>query len=116
MRRGSSPASKQAEADPAVKAVVLIGSTRVFSSGADIREFGTPKMLAEPTLRTVITVVESATKPVIAAIRGICMGGGLELALGCHFRVVAPKTQVALPEVKLGLLPGRRRHAAAAAR
>ncbi len=63
-------------------------------------------MLAEPTLRTMITVVESATKPVIAAIGGICMGGGLELALGCHFRVVAPKTQIALPEVKLGLLPG----------
>ncbi len=53
-----------------------------------------------------ITVIESATKPVIAAIGGICMGGGLELALGCHFRVVAPKTQIALPEVKLGLLPG----------
>ena len=97
---------EQAEDDPEVGAIVLIGSARVFSSGADIREFGTPKMLAEPTLRTVITVVESATKPVIAAIGGICMGGGLELALGCHFRVVAPKTQIALPEVKLGLLPG----------
>ena len=97
---------EQAEADPGVKAIVLIGSARVFSSGADIREFGTPKMLAEPTLRTAISVVESATKPVIAAIGGICMGGGLELALGCHFRVVAPRTQVALPEVKLGLLPG----------
>ena len=85
---------------------MLIGSAKVFSSGADIREFGTPKMLAEPTLRTVIAVVESAAKPVIAAIGGICMGGGLELALGCHFRVVAPRTQIALPEVKLGLLPG----------
>jgi 3-hydroxyacyl-CoA dehydrogenase len=97
---------EQAEADPNVKAIVLIGSARVFSSGADIREFGTPKMMAEPTLRTVISVVESAAKPVIAAIGGICMGGGLELALGCHFRVVAPRTQIALPEVKLGLLPG----------
>jgi len=97
---------EQAEDDPQVGAIILIGSARVFSSGADIREFGTPKMLAEPTLRTVITVVESATKPVIAAIGGICMGGGLELALGCHFRVVAPKTQISLPEVKLGLLPG----------
>ena len=97
---------EQAEDDGAVKAIVLIGSDKVFSSGADIREFGKPGMMAEPTLRTVITVVESATKPVIAAIGGICMGGGLEMALGCHFRVVAPKTQIALPEVKLGLLPG----------
>jgi 3-hydroxyacyl-CoA dehydrogenase len=97
---------ERAEADAKVKAIVLIGSAKVFSSGADIREFGTPKMLAEPTLRTVISVVESAGKPVIAAIGGICMGGGVELALGCHFRVVAPRTQVALPEVKLGLLPG----------
>jgi 3-hydroxyacyl-CoA dehydrogenase len=97
---------EQAEADADVKAIVLIGSARVFSSGADIREFGTPRMLAEPTLRTAITVVESSTKPVIAAIGGICMGGGLEMALGCHFRVVAPRTQIALPEVKLGLLPG----------
>ncbi len=95
-----------AEADPAIGAIVLIGSAKVFSSGADLREFGTPRMMLEPTLRTVITVVESATKPVIAAIGGICMGGGLELALGCHFRIVAPKTQIALPEVKLGLLPG----------
>jgi 3-hydroxyacyl-CoA dehydrogenase len=97
---------EEAEADAAVKAIVLAGSAKVFSSGADIREIGTPKMLAEPTLRTAITVVESAQKPVIAAIGGICMGGGLELALGCHFRVVAPRAQIALPEVKLGLLPG----------
>ena len=97
---------EKAESDAGVKAIVLIGSARAFSSGADIREFGTPKMLAEPTLRTAITVVEIASKPVVAAIGGICMGGGLELALGCHFRVVAPRTQIALPEVKLGLLPG----------
>jgi 3-hydroxyacyl-CoA dehydrogenase len=97
---------EHAEADPKVSAIVLIGSDRVFSSGADIKEFGTPKMLAEPSLRTVIAVVESAAKPVVAAIGGICMGGGLELALGCHFRVAAPRTQIALPEVKLGLLPG----------
>lgn len=97
---------ERAEADAGVKAIVLIGSDSMFSSGADIKEFGTPKMLAEPNLRTVIGVVESATKPVIAAIGGLCMGGGLELSLGCHFRVVKPKTQIALPEVKLGLLPG----------
>ena len=97
---------EHADADPAVKAVILIGSGTLFSSGADIKEFGKPAMLAEPNLRTVIAVVESSTKPVIAAIAGICMGGGLELALGCNYRVVAPKTQIALPEVKLGLLPG----------
>ena len=106
LRTRIAAAIEQAEGDAAIQAIVLIGSAKVFSSGADIREFGTPKMMAEPSLRTLISVVESAGKPVIAAISGICMGGGLELALGCHFRIVAPKTQVALPEVKLGLLPG----------
>ena len=106
LRRQIVAGIEQAEADAAVKAVVLSGSAKVFSSGADIKEFGTPKMFAEPTLRTVISVVESAQKPVIAAIGGICMGGGLELALGCHFRVVLPRAQIGLPEVKLGLLPG----------
>jgi 3-hydroxyacyl-CoA dehydrogenase len=99
-------AIERAEADPAIKAIVVIGAGKVFSSGADIKEFGTPKMFAEPSLRTVIAVAEGAAKPVIAAIHGICMGGGLEFALGCHFRVVAAGTQVALPEVKIGLLPG----------
>ena len=106
LRAGIVAGIEQAEADANVKAVVLIGSDRVFSSGADIREFGTPKMMAEPMLTTAISVVESSAKPVIAAIGGICMGGGLELALGCHYRVVTPRTQVALPEVKLGILPG----------
>jgi 3-hydroxyacyl-CoA dehydrogenase len=106
LRRQIVAGIEQAETDAAVKAVVLSGSAKVFSSGADIKEFGTPKMFAEPTLRTVISVVESAQKPVIAAIGGICMGGGLELALGCHFRVVLARAQIGLPEVKLGLLPG----------
>ncbi len=96
----------RALADPAVNAIVLIGAGKVFSGGADIREFNTPKAMAEPTLRTVIRVVEGAGKPVIAAIGGVCMGGGLELSLGCHFRVVTPGSQIALPEVKLGILPG----------
>ncbi len=97
---------EKALADDAVKAVVIIGAGKAFSGGADIKEFNSPKVLAEPTLRTVISVIESASKPVIAAIHSICMGGGLELALGCNYRVAAPDAQIALPEVKLGLLPG----------
>ena len=96
----------RAEADANVKAVVLIGSPRAFSGGADIREFGSPKSTAEPSLNTVIRVLESATKPVVAAIGGACMGGGLELAMACHYRVAVKGAQIALPEVKLGLMPG----------
>jgi 3-hydroxyacyl-CoA dehydrogenase len=96
----------RAEADPQVKAVVLIGSPRAFSGGADIREFGTAKSTAEPNLNTVVRLVENAGKPVVAAIGGACMGGGLELALACHYRVAAKGAQIALPEVKLGLMPG----------
>ena len=97
---------ERANADPAIKAIVLIGSGAGFSGGADIREFGTPKAAAYPDLRTVITEIEGSIKPVIAAIGGVCMGGGLELALACHYRVGAPGARIALPEVKLGLLPG----------
>src|SRR5690625_1732139 len=106
LRRGIVDGIKRAEADEAVKAVVLVGSDKVFSGGADIREFGSPKMLAEPNLHTVINFVESCPKPVIAAIGGTALGGGLELAMGCHFRVALPTAKVGLPEVKLGLLPG----------
>ncbi len=96
----------QALADPAIVAIVIAGSGKSFSGGADIREFGSPKALAEPNLLSLISAVEASAKPVIAAIHGVCMGGGLELALGCHYRVATPGTQVALPEVKLGLVPG----------
>ncbi|MFZ5509564.1 MAG: 3-hydroxyacyl-CoA dehydrogenase NAD-binding domain-containing protein, partial [Pseudomonadota bacterium] len=106
LRSGIVAGIDQAAADDKVKAVVLIGSARAFSGGADIREFNTPKAMAEPNLNTVIRIVEASPKPVIAAIGGVCMGGGLELALGCHFRVAAPGAQIALPEVKLGILPG----------
>lgn len=92
--------------NPAVKAIVLVGSGKGFSGGADIREFNSPKVLQEPSLNTVIRVVEGADKPVIAAIHGMAMGGGLELALGCHYRVATAGAQIALPEVKLGILPG----------
>ncbi len=95
-----------AQTDPGVRAIVLIGAGRAFSGGADIREFGSPKASAEPNLHTVIRIVEASRKPVIAAIGGVCMGGGLELALSCHFRVAVAGAQIALPEVKLGILPG----------
>jgi 3-hydroxyacyl-CoA dehydrogenase len=95
-----------ASRDERAEAIVLVGSERAFSGGADIREFNTPAALAEPNLNTTIAAVEESTKPVIAAIAGACMGGGLELALGCHFRVATADAQIALPEVKLGILPG----------
>ena len=97
---------QHAQADEAVRAILITGANQVFSGGADIREFGTPKSLAEPTLLQVIAAVEASPKPVIAAIGGVCMGGGLELSLGCHYRVAAPGAKLALPEVKLGLIPG----------
>jgi 3-hydroxyacyl-CoA dehydrogenase len=97
---------RKALADDAVKAIVITGAGKAFSGGADIKEFNSPKALTEPTLHTLISVAENATKPVVAAIHSVCMGGGLELALGCHYRVALPGAQIALPEVKLGLLPG----------
>ena len=106
VRKGIVEGIRRAEADPAVAAIILIGSENLFSAGADMREFGTPDVSAEPNLLNVINIVETATKPVIAAVGGACMGGGLELALGCHFRVALPGAQLALPEVKIGLLPG----------
>ena len=96
----------RAEADAAVKAVIITGAGKAFSGGADIREFGSPKALAEPNLHSLIAKVEACSKPVIAAIHTVCMGGGLELSLGCHYRVAAPGAKIALPEVKIGLLPG----------
>ncbi|MCI4428262.1 MAG: enoyl-CoA hydratase/isomerase family protein [Burkholderiales bacterium] len=95
-----------AQLDPAVKAIVITGAGKAFSGGADINEFGSPKASAEPNLLTVILALESSSKPTIAAVHSVCMGGGLELALGCNYRVAAPGALVALPEVKIGLLPG----------
>ncbi|MFN5724498.1 MAG: 3-hydroxyacyl-CoA dehydrogenase NAD-binding domain-containing protein, partial [Betaproteobacteria bacterium] len=97
---------EQAVADAAIKAVVITGAGKAFSGGADIREFGSPKAIQEPNLLSLIRLCENTPKPVVAAIHTVCMGGGLELALGCHYRVVAPGAQIALPEVKLGLVPG----------
>ncbi len=97
---------EQAVGDPGVKAIVVTGAGKAFSGGADIREFGSPKAIQEPNLLSLIRLCENTPKPVVAAIHTVCMGGGLELALGCHYRVVSPGAQIALPEVKLGLVPG----------
>jgi len=96
----------QAMADNTVQAIVITGAGKAFSGGADIKEFGSPKALQEPNLLNLITALEDCPKPTVAAIHTVAMGGGLELALGCHYRVAAPGCAVALPEVKLGLVPG----------
>ncbi len=105
-RRGIAAGVEQAVADGSVKAIVLTGAGRAFSGGADIREFGSPKAVAEPNLLSLIRLLEDCPKPVIAAVHSVAMGGGLELALGAHYRIVTPGAQIALPEVKLGLIPG----------
>ena len=96
----------RAEADPAVKAVVLVGNAEFFSAGADVKEFNTPKMVAEPNLATLLLLFEHSLKPTIVAIAGNALGGGFELALACHYRVASPEARVGLPEVKIGLIPG----------
>ena len=96
----------EAQADDAVDAVVLRGGGKGAFAGADIRSFGTPWPEGEPTLRDVIPAIERSAKPVIAALAGYCLGGGLEMALSCHYRVASPKTQVGQPEVALGFPPG----------
>jgi 3-hydroxyacyl-CoA dehydrogenase len=105
-RRGIVDGLDRALADPAVKAIVVAGAGKAFSGGADIREFGSPKAIAEPNLLSVIAALEASPKPIVAAIHSVAMGGGLELALGCHYRVAPAGAQIALPEVKIGLIPG----------
>ncbi|MEV0703568.1 3-hydroxyacyl-CoA dehydrogenase NAD-binding domain-containing protein [Saccharopolyspora sp. NPDC050389] len=106
VRKGVFEGIARAVADPAVRAVVLAGRGRGFSGGADVRQFNTPSATAEPMSRQVIAQIEESAKPVIAAIHGIALGGGLELALGCHYRVVTADATLGLPEVNLGLVPG----------
>ena len=106
LRTGIMDGMNKAAADSAVKAVVFIGSAKAFSGGADIREFNTPKSFAQPSLPEINEAQDAMKKPLVAAIGGFAMGGGLELALGCHYRVAAPRASLALPEVKLGILPG----------
>ena len=103
VREGIIAAVAKGEADASVKAMVLIGAGRSFIAGADIRQFGKPR----PVLpRSSVDVLDSATKPTVAAIHGFALGGGLEHALGCHYRVAVPSAKVGLPEVLIGILPG----------
>src|SRR6266852_4577177 len=104
LRAGILQGLQRAQDDPQVKAAVLIGAGKSFSGGADIREFGKPR--EKPDLSDVNDFQDTMKKPLLAAITGFALGGGLELALACHYRIAAPKTQLGLPEVKLGILPG----------
>ncbi len=104
VRRGLADAIAEAANDPAVKAVVIRGAGRTFFAGADITEFGKP--MQSPGLPEVVDLIEASPKPVVAAIHGTALGGGLEVALACHYRVAVPSAKLGLPEVKLGLLPG----------
>ncbi|MGD9953140.1 MAG: 3-hydroxyacyl-CoA dehydrogenase NAD-binding domain-containing protein [Burkholderiales bacterium] len=104
LRAGIAQHLEHADSDPDVKAVVLIGSAKAFSGGADIREFNKP--VTKPNLPEVNDLQDSMQKPLVAAIGGFALGGGLELALACHYRVALEKSVLGLPEVKLGILPG----------
>jgi len=104
LRAGLVSALKQAEQTQGVEALLLFGAGRLFCAGADIKEFGAPPMA--PALPDVIAAVEAFGKPVIAVLHGSALGGGLELALGAHYRIATADTALGLPEVKLGLLPG----------
>jgi 3-hydroxyacyl-CoA dehydrogenase len=97
---------ERAAADPAVRAIALTGAGGRFSAGADLREIAAGTVRSAPSAREIEARIESLAKPVVAAIEGACLGGGLELALACHERVAAPSATLALPEVKLGLIPG----------
>jgi 3-hydroxyacyl-CoA dehydrogenase len=104
VRQGLHDGLGQAAADPAVQAVVITCAGRTFIAGADITEFGKPP--AEPSLHKVLDLIEGSGKPVVAAIHGTALGGGLEVTLACHYRVGVKGARFGLPEVKLGLLPG----------
>jgi len=104
LRAGLLAHLQKADADPGIQAAVIIGSAKAFSGGADIREFNKPR--EKPDLPDVNDAQDAMKKPLVAAIGGFALGGGLELALGCHYRVALPGAQLGLPEVKLGILPG----------
>ncbi|HVL08734.1 MAG TPA: enoyl-CoA hydratase/isomerase family protein, partial [Burkholderiaceae bacterium] len=102
LRKALVQAIEAAQADPQVRAIVLHGAGRGFSAGADITEFGQPREF--PWVGDVCTIVENCNKPVIAALHGMALGGGLELALGAHYRIAARGTKLGLPEVQIGLI------------
>jgi 3-hydroxyacyl-CoA dehydrogenase len=104
VRQGLVAAIEEAESDDAIKAVVIRCEGQTFFAGADITEFGKPPVM--PWLPSVVDTIENCSKPVVAAIHGTALGGGLEVALGCHYRVADKSAKLGVPEVKLGLLPG----------
>jgi len=104
VRHGLAGQMADLDANPAVKAIVIVCDGRTFIAGADIREFGSPPK--SPHLPDVINQIEATEKPVVAAMHGTALGGGLEVALSCHYRVAVPSAKIGLPEVKLGILPG----------
>src|SRR5215218_3471385 len=104
VRQGLVAAIAEAEGDEAIKAVVIRCEGQTFFAGADITEFGKPPVM--PWLPEVVDTIENCSKPVVAAIHGTALGGGLEIALGCHYRVAVADAKLGVPEVKLGLLPG----------
>ncbi len=106
VRRGMADALAAANADDAIAGIVITGGGKVFSGGADIKEFNTPRAEQAPNLHDVIAAVEASPKPVCIAINGTALGGGMELSLGANYRVAHAKAEVGLPEVKIGILPG----------
>ncbi|MCU0856104.1 MAG: enoyl-CoA hydratase/isomerase family protein [Rhodobacteraceae bacterium] len=104
VRAGLARLVGQAAADPAVEAIVIAAAGRTFPAGADLAEFG--KAAADPRLPDLLALIEATPKPVVAAIHGSALGGGLELALACHYRLAAEDARLGLPEVTLGLVPG----------
>src|SRR4051794_13872412 len=106
VRQGLVAAIEQGEADDSVNAIVITCEGQTFFAGADVSEFGTPKAFEQPMLPQVVDRIEACTKPVVAAIHGTALGGGLEVALSCHYRVAVASAKLGTPEVKLGLLPG----------
>ena len=104
VRQGLWDGMQQAEDDDGVRAVLIVGDGRAFFAGADITEFGKPPL--EPHLPTLINRIEASPLLVVASMHGVSLGGGLEVALGCHYRIAVPSARVGLPEVHLGLIPG----------
>jgi 3-hydroxyacyl-CoA dehydrogenase len=106
VRKGIAEGLDRAADADSVTAVIVTGAGSNFCGGADVTEFNTPLMLAAPDLHDLFDLIEGFPKPVIAALNGLALGGGLELAMSCHYRVAVASAQLGLPEVKLGLLPG----------
>ena len=104
--KGISEVVTSCKEDDGILAVVITGAGRMFVAGADIREFNMTRPVDVPEFHVLIKELEDSPKPIVAAINGIAFGGGLELAMGCHYRLIACGALVGQPEVKLGIIPG----------